>query len=284
MDKRPAARVYGLLGYPVKHSFSPAMHNAAFIYLKLDAEYRLFPLKPEELETFFKNLNRNNIYGLNITIPYKEKVLTFLRTLTDEARLIGAVNTIKVNGGRLEGFNTDGEGFLRHISADLEFNPGGKSIAIIGAGGASRAISVYLSQQKPKRITIYDIDKTKLQALVCHLKKNFQDIDFKSADSIDSLGIEGSDLLVNASSVGMKEDDPCLIKPELISKNTLVYDLIYNPRETKLLKMAKENGCRVSNGLGMLLYQGMIAFEIWTGRIAPGEIMHRSLETEIGKC
>ncbi len=268
-------KIYGLIGFPVEHSLSPRMQNAAFKHRNINAEYKLFPLREQELEPFLRNLRENNIYGLNVTVPYKEKVIPFLNNVSSEAKLIGAVNTIKAGDNRLEGFNTDGAGFLRHLTEDLGFEPKAKTIAIIGAGGASRAISVYLAKAKPKAISIYDIDKDKLSSLVVHLRTNFNGIEIKTAASLNDL--IGADLLVNATPLGLKESDPCLVEERLINSNMLVYDLIYSPKETKLLKLAKELGAKVANGLGMLLYQGVLAFEIWTGEIAPVEIMRQAL-------
>jgi len=283
MDKKSPTRIYGVLGWPAKHSLSPAMHNAAFRALKINAEYKIFEKKPQDLEGFLKSLTKENIYGLNVTVPYKETVTAFLDNISGEARLIGAVNTIKVSGNRLEGFNTDGEGFLKHLTEDLGFNPQGKIIAIIGAGGAARAISVYLSKNNPKAIAIYDIDKTKVSALLGHLKENFNNIEFRSADSMEELNIINSDLLINATPVGMKDSDPGLVDEKFIHKGLLVYDLIYNPKETKLLKIAKEKGARISNGLGMLLYQGALSFEHFTDRPAPIETMRQALKEGVNK-
>lgn len=271
-------KIYGLIGYPVKHSLSPLMHNAAFSSLKIDAEYRLFEVKPQELEGFISSLAEKNIFGLNVTIPHKENVMPLLDGIAAEAKLIGAVNTIKAAENKLEGFNTDGEGFLKHLSADLGFEPKGKNVALIGAGGAARAVSVYLSKATPRRIAVYDIDKEKASALIEHLRENFKDTEFRLADSIEGLGIQDCSLLVNATPVGMKESDPPVIDEADLHSSILVYDLIYNPRETKLLKAARTAKARFSNGLGMLLYQGAIAFQIWTGKSAPVEIMRRALE------
>lgn len=271
-------KIYGLVGFPVRHSFSPAMHNAAFARLKINAEYKLFEKKPEELGGFLKSLSQDNIFGLNVTVPYKEKVMPFLDKLSREARLIGAVNTIKAAGKRLEGFNTDGEGFLRHLVEDIGFKPENKNIAILGAGGACKAICVYLAKTKPKAIAIYDIDEAKAGVLVDYLKEGFRDdIEFKAARSLEELHIRACDLLVNATPIGLKEADPCLVGAKLIHKDLLVYDLIYNPAETKLLRLAKDDGAKVSNGLGMLLYQGMLSFKIWTGSTAPKAIMREAL-------
>lgn len=273
-----STKTYGLIGYPVKHSLSPLMHNAAFSHLKMDAEYRLFEVKAQELGDFVGSLSQKNISGLNVTIPHKEKVIPLLDSISEEAKLIGAVNTIKVSDNRLEGFNTDGEGFLKHLTADLGFEAQGKDICIIGAGGASKAVSVYLSRAKPGSISFYDIDKSKSSELVDHLKENFKNVEFRISDSVEGLNIKDCSLLVNATPIGMKEADPCIVEQDLLHKDILVYDLVYNPGETKLLKIAKSKGAKVSNGLGMLLYQGAIAFQIWTGKTAPIEVMRGALE------
>ncbi len=275
--------IYGVIGWPVKHSLSPAMHNAAFKELGIEAEYKLFEVRPEDLGNFIHSISKESICGLNVTIPYKEIVITFLDKISSEAGLIGAVNTVKVSDNKLEGYNTDGEGFLRHLTEDLGFKPEGKNIAIIGAGGAARAVSVYLGKEKPKRISIYDIDKARLEALFGHLKENFNNIEFKSANSIEELDIEDCSLLINATPIGMKASDPCLVDGKFIHKGILVYDLIYNPKETKLLELGKQKGAVVSNGLGMLLYQGAAAFELWTDKKAPIEIMREALREGVDK-
>jgi shikimate dehydrogenase len=283
MTKLSSPQTYGLIGYPVKHSLSPKMHNAAFRSRNINAEYRLFPLKEEELKGFFAKLKKNNIFGLNVTIPYKEKVIAFLDKISPEAKLIGAVNTIRFGQNRLDGFNTDGAGFLQHLTRDLKFPPASKNIAMVGAGGAARAVCVYLSKEKPKSIFIYDVDKSKAETLVNHLKVHFNNIEFQRADSVEELNIKNCNLLINATGVGMKETDACLIDRKLIHKDLLVYDLIYEPKETKLLKIAKEKGASVSNGLGMLLYQGVAAFELWTGQRAPVEVMRKALREATSK-
>jgi shikimate dehydrogenase len=273
MEKNSSLKIYGVLGYPAKHSLSPLMHNAAFKALGINAEYKIFQIRPEELADFLASLSENSIYGLNVTVPYKEKIISFMDKLSLEARLIGAVNTVKVLNNKSEGFNTDGEGFLRHLNEGIKFNPQGKIIAVIGAGGAARAVCVSLSQKHPKAISIYDIDKPKAQALVEHLQNNFKEVDFKAVDSVAGLNVNKSGLLVNASPIGMKESDPCLVDKESLNASLLVYDLIYNLAETKLLKYARDRGAKISNGLGMLLYQGARSFELWTGKNAPLEIM-----------
>jgi shikimate dehydrogenase len=276
-------KIYGLIGYPVKHSLSPAMHNAAFRALNINAEYRLFPLREGELKSFFAQLKRNNILGLNVTVPHKEKITPFLSRISPEAELIGAVNTIKIQQNILEGFNTDGAGFLKHLTEDLRFTPTNKKVAVIGAGGAARAVCVYLSREKPESIFIYDIDKSRAEILVNHLREHFSGIEFRRVDSIEAINVNRCSLLINATPVGLKDTDPCLLNGKFIHKDLLVYDLIYNPGETKLLRLATQKGAMVSNGLGMLLHQGAAAFELWTGRSAPVEVMHNALIEAMSK-
>lgn len=269
--------IYGLIGYPIKHSLSPRMHNAAFSYLEINAEYRLFEKEPQSLNDFLSSLNEQKISGLNVTVPYKEKAVPFLNSLSKEAKLIGAVNTIRVSHSKLEGFNTDGEGFIRHLVEDLDYKLQNSSVAILGAGGASKAIAVMLSKRGVREISIYDIDSEKAKALIGNLKQAFNNIKFIQAGSIEELNIQDSDLLINATPVGVKESDPCLIDENLIHKNLLVYDLIYNPAQTQLLRIAKHKGARIANGLGMLLYQGALSFELWTDKKAPIAIMRNAL-------
>lgn len=260
--------LYGLVGYPVSHSLSPLMHNTAFKELGLKREYRLFPLKENELEAFFKDLHDPDcpVAGINVTVPYKEKAIKYLDSLSPFVQKTMAVNTVVIHPKKrtLHGHNTDGPGFLAHLT-ELKFNPSGKRVAILGAGGACRAlISVLcLLPERPHSIRLYDVQKEKASGLLLDLGKRLDVGIVKVVDSIDELNIELADLLVNATPVGMKETDPCLVSGDLLHQNMLVYDLIYNPAETKLLGLAKAKGAQTSSGLGMLFYQGVLAFEHW---------------------
>ena len=277
---------YGLVGYPVGHSLSPLMHNAAFDALEIDACYKLFPLQPEELDPFFKALREASspIFGLNVTIPYKEQVLSYLDVLSPLAKKIMAVNTIMISTDRsLTGYNTDGPGFLAHI-AELDFSLEGKHIALLGAGGAARAIvsSLCLIPDRPQCIKIYDIDKEKAGHLISDLAERFDVSIVEVVNSIDDLYIESSDLLINATPIGMKKEEGCLVEKDLLHPDMLVYDLIYNPAETRLLTFAKEVGAQTANGLGMLFYQGVLAFQHWANLELDHQIknkMRKSLET-----
>lgn len=276
---------YGLIGFPVKHSFSGFMHNAAFSALKMDASYELFEVKPEELKGFLSTLAQKNIYGLNVTIPHKEKVIEFLDKQSFEVREIGTANTIRVTGeGKLEGFNTDYSGFCRHIE-ELRIHI--HKVALLGAGGAAKAIAVAIALAVAGKgkieLAIYDIDRERSFALAQRLTLMKPGCIAYAVDKIEDLKIKDKDILINATPIGMEEEDPCLVKEEMLHQNLFVYDLIYNPPQTKLLTLAKNRGLRWSNGLMMLLYQGALAFKLWTQREAPEKIMLEALQKEVKK-
>ena len=281
MGKNSNPKIYGVLGYPVKHSFSPAMHNAAFSALKINAKYESFEVKPGELGDFLKKSAGQDIFGLNITVPYKEKILDFasLDSESNYLNQIKAVNTIVKIDGNWKGFNTDIEGFSLHLKENfISFN---KKAAILGAGGAARAVAYVLANSGAREIEIFDIDKNKSKDIACMIKSFFSDFKINAVDRMESLNIKNKDLLVNATPIGLKETDPCLVEEEMLHKDLFVYDLIYNPAETKLLALAKHIGAKTANGLGMLLYQGMLSFKIWTGQDAPQEVMRQALQGEL---
>ncbi|MDD5409209.1 MAG: shikimate dehydrogenase [Candidatus Omnitrophica bacterium] len=274
-------RIYGLIGLPLKHSLSALMHNAAFKTLKINAEYRLFEIRPEEVDNFLAHLDENNISGLNVTIPYKEKVLKFVKLDQESSflRQLQAVNTIAKRDGLWTGFNTDIAGFSRHLNE--QFDPLGKKAAILGAGGAAKAVAYVLASLKAKSISVFDVDRQKSRNISGMIKEIFPGFPIYPVDSIEGLEIKDKDLLVNATPVGLKEEDPCLLKDGQLHSSLFVYDLIYNPAQTKLLALAKQAGAGTSNGLGMLLYQGMLSFRIWTGQDAPREAMEGALNLEL---
>ncbi len=267
---------YGLVGYPLGHSLSPVMHNTAFQALGVEAVYTLFPMKQEELASFFKELKDkdSHIFGLNVTVPHKENVIPFLDGMDPFAAKVGAINTVVISSERrLVGFNTDGPGFLTHLTEE-GFNPKDKRVAILGAGGASRAlISVFcLLADKPGSIKVFDVDRERAQALVHDLSGRMDTSRVEIVKSIDDLNIELSDLLINATPIGMKPTDPCLVSEELLHPHLMVYDLVYNPAETKLLAMARAKGAKTVNGLKMLFYQGVLAFQHWAEISLPEKI------------
>lgn len=276
-----ATAIYGIFGYPVKHTFSPGMQNAAFQKLGIDACYVPFGVAPESLGDAVRAVRALGLRGLNITVPHKEKVIPFLDELSEEARLIGAVNTIEVNEGRLIGHNTDGRGFLRSLKEDARFNPRGKRFLFIGSGGAARAVGFSLALAGAARIHFMDIDKQKAGALAD---------DIRTKTGVDALPIpeealaasaRDADCIINATPLGLKKSDPLPLPKGHLLKRHLICDLVYNPPATPFLKAAKAAGARQQPGLGMLLYQGVIAFEIWSGRKAPLPVMKNALTRQI---
>jgi len=269
--------IYGLVGNPIKKSLSPLMQNAALSKLKIKAKYKLFPLEEKELKSFFANLGKNNIRGLNITIPYKEKVFRYIKGVKNNAvSSIGASNTLVVdNMGRIKFFNTDYLGFIRHLK-ELKLRP--KKVAIIGAGGAAKAVCFALGKKKVSDVAVYDIDHFRSLSLMKRFNYIFPEARFKAVGSIKELDLKDKDLLINASSVGMKHQDSLLIDSSMLHPGLFVYDLIYKPFQTKLLSLAEDNGIKFSNGLGMLLYQGVESLNLWLGKKkAPVEVMRSAL-------
>jgi len=285
-----SSKIYGLVGYPLGHSFSPLMHNAAFGKLNISGEYRLFSKQPEELESFLLRMDDENIWGLNVTIPYKETILSFNQIELDNsapyAKEIQAINTIVKKGESLKGFNTDVAGFLRHLNK-LNFNPINKRVAILGAGGAGKAVAYAVAKKGISQIAIFDIDKDKAESVSLMLRAIFPELDISIVDEIEQLDMINKDLLINATPIGLTSEDPCLIEEDMLHEDLFVYDLIYNPSPTKLLSLAKNKGLRCSDGLGMLVYQGAFSFIYFTGTLIPYakivEVMWKAIDQELGK-
>lgn len=260
---------YGLVGYPLGHSLSPVMHNTAFQELGVDAVYELFPMPQEALKEFFASLKDkdSHIFGLNVTVPHKENVMPFLDSLDSFADKVGAVNTVVITDKRkLVGYNTDGPGFLTHLT-ECGFDPEGKTIAIMGAGGASRAIIsvLCLVDRRPKMVRVFDTDSKRANALVSDLSARMDVSRVRIVSTMQALDIRSADLLINATPVGMKPEDPCLVDARELSAHQMVYDLVYNPAQTRLLALAQSRGARAVNGLRMLYFQGVLAFQHWAG-------------------
>ncbi len=269
MSINARTRITGLIGYPVEHSLSPDMHNAAFEHLGLNYCYIALPVKPEGIADAVKGLRALSFHGCNVTVPYKQEVIPFLDEIDDEAGFIGAVNTIRNDSGHLKGFNTDGRGFMESLK-EAGVDPFGKEIFIIGAGGAARAIGYYLARRALK-LRIFDVDSGKSLPLVRDLKKLNREV--VVAENRD--GIHTSDIVINATPLGLNKEDPLPMQIDMLRREQVVCDLIY--WDTPLLRGARERGCRTVNGLGMLLWQGVFAFQIWTGVLPPVDLMREIL-------
>ena len=269
-------RLTGLLGSPVAHSISPQMHNEGFKQLGLDFAYLAFDIPLNELKTVTDSLRIMNVRGFNLTMPHKNAMCALCDELSPAAEIIGAVNTVVHDNGRFIGYTTDGTGYMRALEDD-GFHIIGKKMTILGAGGAATSIFVQAALDGVSEISIFsrrspfyeraeEIIKKLNERTTCKINL----FDFDNPDILKR-EIAESAILVNGTSVGMAPNtDHCLIPDKsFFHKELIVSDVIYEPRETKLLKLAREAGCRTQNGLYMLLYQGAEAFKLWTGEEMP---------------
>jgi shikimate dehydrogenase len=262
--------VFGLIGHPVSHSMSKAMHEAAFKELNLPYTYELFDVTEDKLESFLQNAG---FKGLNVTIPLKIAAVKHMDRLTKEALFIGAVNTVEFNGGKMIGHNTDAIGFMQSLK-EAGVKVAGKKVLILGAGGAGRGITFKLAQEKAN-VSILNRDSKKASALSDEiLKKVGKKVNV--AASIESL--HEADILVNATSVGMSPNlDESLVPKELLRPNLTVVELVYNPIETRLLREATGMGCKTVDGVGMLVHQGAESQRIWLGVNPPIDAMRKAV-------
>lgn len=270
-------RLTALLGSPVAHSISPLMHNEAFQLLDLDYTYLCFEVNEETLPAAVNGLKACGIRGFNLTMPNKNKIVELLDELSPAARLIGAVNTVVNDDGHLTGYNTDGVGYMQAVK-DAGYDITGKTITIMGAGGAATAICAQAALDGVEKIHIFARETSRFWDRTQKLAENINStlpckaVLHENKDTAAlAQAISESALLLNATSVGMAPntegtiiEDTSLYHPDLI-----VSDVIYNPRETRFLKEAREAGCRTFNGMYMLLYQGAEAFRLWTGKEMP---------------
>ncbi len=282
MHVRATTKVYGIFGHPVSHSLSPTMQNAAFSILNLDCVYVAFDIHPDNLASATQAIKSMGIGGINVTIPHKERIIPLLDGTSPEVALTGAVNTIKNEDGNLTGYNTDVEGFLMALKEDLGVTPKGLRVFLLGAGGAARAVLTGLCMNGASDIYIINRTLSKANSLASEFKKSHKYVSIEpyaleDTDSVKrSLGT--ADLLINASSSGMEGRASVNLQLELLPRQSLVYDLVYKPRDTALLNKASELGLRSAGGISMLLHQGARSFEIWTGETAPLDEMRRAID------
>ena len=283
-------KVCGIFGYPLEHTFSPAMHNAAFAAAGLDFIYIPFPVEPGRLTEAVAAVRALGLAGVNVTIPYKETVLPLVEELSEEARLIGAVNTIVNRSGRLYGDNTDGRGFLRSLSEKAGFKPSGKTVLMMGAGGAARAVAVQLALAGARKILLVNRSRMRAEEMAAYIKERTGTHTEVLAwpepgDELPGAVLQAADLVVQATSLGM-HPAPGLTVPlpfDLFRPGQAACDLVYNPVQTKFLRKAGQAGAATVDGMGMLLYQGALTFELWTGTAAPLAAMQSALEKAVLK-
>ena len=261
----------GIIGYPLGHSISPIIQKAGLESVGLDAEYNVLETKPDELVDAIKHLKSNNYDGFNVTIPLKVPVSFFVNKMDDYATIAGCINTVKISGERKEmvGYNTDIFGFKSAIPNDIDLR--GKRGAILGTGGASRAATVGLIEKGINHIDYYTRNIINSEKTVNYVREKFPNVKFDTHQIQNVTSMPDVSIVVNATPIGMKgfaADQKPLSDSVLrsLDKNTLVYDIVYNPLTTELLKSAQKEGLRTVEGLDMLLYQAQNAIRIWTGK------------------
>jgi len=273
-----ATRLCAVLGSPIRHSASPAMHNAAFAALGLNWRYLAFEVDPKNLRAAIAGARAMNFAGLNLTVPHKLLAVDMVDKLDASAKIWGAVNTIKFENGRASGFNTDADGLANSLREDLQIEVRGKKVFLLGAGGAGRTAALKLAAENVAELFLVNRTVSKAEEIAGEIKKQFPSVKV-------SVGYPKTeiDLLLNATSLGLKPEDgsPLDEKQFSLKQTRAVYDMIYKPAETKLLAAAKVAGCKTANGIGMLVHQGAKAFEIWTGQSAPVAVMRRAVEGSV---
>lgn len=271
-------KIAGFVANPAKHSLSPLMHNAAFELLDIDARYFAFELAPDGLARCIQSVRDFDMLGINLSMPFKSEVIQYMDEVSDTVKLIGAMNTVVNHNGYLIGHNTDGKGFMRSL-ADIEVEVVDQTFTMLGCGGAAIAIAAQAALDGVKRLYVINRPGKSYEAFAeraaiisnqtgCEIQMGLD-----SDSSFLATAIRASNLIINAGSIGMKPFDQVspLADPSLLRPEMAVVDIIYNPFETVLMKQAQAVGCKTANGLGMLLYQGAYAFELWTGQEMPTE-------------
>lgn len=281
-------KLTGFFAKPASHSLSPLMHNLAFSHWGIDAVYLAFEVDQTNLRQAVESIRTLDMLGVNVSMPNKTDVLAYLDQLSPEAELIGAVNTIVHQEQRLIGYNTDGMGFVRSVN-ETGHPIKNQKIVVLGAGGAAKAIVVQMALEGAQEITIYK----RLNATFLPLKEYFVKVSEKTGcpirlhdyadESQLALDLSQANLLINATDIGMgsKKDQLPIADVKLLHSQLAVFDLIYSPSETRLIQEAKKMGIKAYNGLGMLIHQGAIAFELWTHREMPVQNIREQLEQEV---
>jgi shikimate dehydrogenase len=271
-----AKKITGIIGYPLSHTLSPVMHNNSFKKFRMDWEYRIFETKPEEVKEFVKTSIAKDLRGYNVTIPHKQAVMLYLNSIDKAAKTIGAVNTVVNTKGNLRGYNTDYLGFIKSLKMK-KINLKGKTVVMLGAGGAAHAVGYAINTFKPEEFFIYNIDEAMTGRLVKQLRlKNVTTENIEKSQDKDAV-IGRADFIVNCTSVGM-HDNNVVYKIDSLKKGAVVFDLIYNPPKTVFLKNAEKKGAKIINGLDMLIYQGIESFYLWTKKRPSYALVKRAVD------
>lgn len=279
-------RLYGLLGYPIGHSLSPAIQNAAFAAAGMNKAYFLMEVKPENLGAAVQGMKALPFGGGNVTIPHKVEVMRYLDEISDAARLIGAVNVIRIEDGKARGFNTDGSGFFRSFQAEAGIEPEGRVFFLHGAGGAARAVAVEAVLRGVKKLYLCNRTFEKAEKLAREINEKLRPcvIPLHQEHAEMAEAMADTEVVVNSTSLGMHPKiDELSLDPGLLHPRLVVCDCVYNPERTRLLQEAAALGCRTVTGVGMLLNQGVESFELWTGTAAPVAVMLEALRNALDK-
>lgn len=268
MDIKGTTQIYGIFGSPVRHTLSPKLHNAVFQKKGIDAVYVPFEVPGDGLVEALEAVRRLKIRGVNLTIPHKEKAFLYMDEVPEVIdRAVGAINTVSLKDGKLIGHNTDGPGFIEDLKETLQFLPKGKRVLLLGAGGAARSAAFYLVKEECGELFIHNRTPERAKGLEDYVKKYIPTAGVKSILSIDEISGGPLDLVVNATSCGLKEDDPFPVNPDVLSRTKHYYDMIYSSQKTRLFREAQTRKVKSANGLGMLIHQAFLSELIWF----PGE-------------
>lgn len=280
-EEMPTAKL-AVIGYPIKHSASPQMHQAALDQAGIDLQYIRVEVEPGEIDSCFQEMERLGFIGYNVTVPHKLDAMALCDELTDDAKALGATNTIAFKDGKRIGHNTDGPGLAQAIREDFGKGLGELRILLLGAGGgAGRAIATQCARESSLKIILSNRTVSKLEPIVESLQTEHeaQQIEVISNTPEDLIAVTGEvDLIINSTSLGLKENDALPLPAEALTSDHLVYDVIYNPAVTPLLAEANNVEAKTANGLSMLLHQGAIAFAFWLGKTPDLAAMRKGLE------
>lgn len=271
----------GIIGWPIEHTLSPIFQNAAFADVGLNWVYLPFKVSPDQLEQALRGLAAAGCRGLNVTMPHKQEAYALVDDIAESAAVVRAVNTIEFKGGRLIGHNTDGPGFISSLAQEAAFKPVGARVLIVGAGGAAQSIALSLAAAGASAIKILNRTPEKAENIVGLIRTDFSECSASAGDVRDAAAVAESDLIVNATSVGMAANPGAPLALDHLQSGQIVCDVIYWPAETEFLRQAKQRGAKTVNGTSMLLHQGAAAFTVWTGLPAPIREMAAALETEL---
>ena len=277
--------VYAVLGHPIGHTLSPVMHNASFRALGLDALYLAFDMPPADLMDALRSMQKLGFKGINLTVPLKEVAFRGVDDIAESARLTGSVNTIQfLPDGKICGHSTDGDGFLLAIQESFDAHPENMRIFMLGCGGAGRAVAITCAVAGAQEIVLADLDLDRMTTLQTELAALPSQTEVKLAGTDPTAwphAARHTDLIVQASPVGMKQSDASPLPPDAFRPGQFVFDMTYMYPETAVMHAAAPAGARTANGLGMLLHQGARSFEIWTGQVADVEAMRLALENAV---